>query len=97
MKMVNVHVKSKLRLFGFQELSSFYWLIDKVSDLAAASDSQNSVCGGVQGGGEDDAGGYPRGAQTRTALQITEVQIAILGDQEEQTNVWGHLINIKTT
>lgn len=55
------------------------------------------MCGGVQGGGEDDACGYPRGAQTRTALQITEVQIAILGDQEEQTNVWGHLINIKTT
>lgn len=55
------------------------------------------MCGGVQGGGEYDAGGYPRGAQTRTALQITEVQIAILGDQEEQANVWGHLINIKTT
>lgn len=53
------------------------------------------MCSGVQGGGEDDACGYPCGAQTCTALQITEVQIAILGDQEEQTNVWGNLINIK--
>lgn len=67
---------------------------DKVSDLTASSDSQNSMCSGVQGGGEDDARGYPCGAQTCTALQITEVQIAILGDQEEQTNVWGNLIHI---
>lgn len=93
--MKKVNVQSKLRLFGFEELSSFDWLIDKVSDLTAAGDSQNSLCGGVQGGGEDDTGGYPRGAQTRTALQITEVQIAILSDQEEQTNIWGNLINIK--